>query len=239
MRYLIKFQYDGTKFHGFQRQNDVRSVQKTLEDALSNELGVDIVIKGSGRTDAGVHALMQCAHFDCEKNLEQANIDKINKRLNGDIAINKFKVVSDDFHARHNVKKKTYVYKINNGMYKKEYEGYYYQMRTPLDIKAMKKASKLFEGMHDFHNFVSGYRIDYTSYIYKVDIKKKGDIVLIKFVGVGFYRYMVRHMVGALIDVSKGKVDINVLQNMLENHHLDKKLNVAPADGLYLTKIVF
>ncbi len=239
MRYLIRFSYDGTKFHGFQRQSDVKNVQKTLEDALSKVLGKPIEIKGSGRTDAGVHALMQCAHFDYDDKLTIDIIDKINNALKGEIVINKFKKVNNDFHARHDVKKKTYVYKINNGKYKKEYEGYFYQVKYPIDIKKMKKASKLFVGEHDFHNFVSGFRIDYTTYIYKVSIKKKDDVILIKFVGTGFYRYMVRHLVGALLDVGRGKVDATVIENMLSNPHLDKKLSVVPADGLYLTKIVF
>ena len=239
MRYLIKFSYDGTKFHGFQRQKDAKNVQKTLEDALSKILGKSIEIKGSGRTDAGVHALMQCAHFDYDGKLTIDLIDKINNALKGEIVINKFKKVNIDFHARHDVKKKTYVYKINNGKYKNDYVGYYYQVKYPIDIKKMKKASKLFVGEHDFHNFVSGFRIDYTTYIYEVGIKKKGDIILIKFVGTGFYRYMVRHLVGALLDVGRGKVDATVIENMLSNPNLDKKLSVAPADGLYLTKIVF
>ena len=239
MRYLIKFSYDGTKFHGFQRQKDVKNVQKTLEDALSKILGKPIEIKGSGRTDAGVHALMQCAHFDYDGKLTIDIIDKINNALKGEIVINKFKKINNEFHARHDVKKKTYVYKINNGKYKNDYVGYYYQVKYPIDIKKMKKASKLFEGEHDFHNFVSGFRIDYTTYIYKVSIKKSGDIILIKFVGTGFYRYMVRHLVGALLDVGRGKADATVIENMLSNPHLDKKLSVVPADGLYLTKILF
>ena len=149
------------------------------------------------------------------------------------------KKVGNNFHARHSVKKKTYVYKINNGKYRKDYEGYYFQCKYPLDIRKMRKASKLFIGVHDFHNFVSGFRVDYTTCIYKINIKKHGDIVLMKFVGAGFYRYMVRHLVGALLDVGRGKVDINVIENMLLNGNLNKKLSIVPADGLYLEKIEF
>lgn len=238
MRYLIKFSYDGTKFHGFQRQNDVKNVQGTLENVLSKVLGANILIKGSGRTDAGVHAIMQCAHFDYEGKINNSDIDKINILLNNEIVINKICNVKNDFHARHDVKEKVYVYKINNGKYKKEYEGYYYQIKYDLDIKKMKKASKLLVGTHDFHNFVSGYRNDYTSTIYKIKIKKYKDIINFKFVGIGFYRYMVRHLVGALVDVGRGKVDIHVIENMLDKN-IDKKLSVVPADGLYLEKIKY
>lgn len=237
MRYLIKFSYDGTKFHGFQRQNNVKSVQKTLEDALSKLLGVEIVIKGSGRTDAGVHALGQCAHFDYDGKVTIKEIQKLNEMLREEITIKKVRKVDNEFHARHSVKKKTYVYKINNGRYKDNYEGYYFQVKYPLDIKKMKKASKLFVGVHDFHNFVSGFRVDYTTCIYKINIKKHGDIILMKFIGAGFYRYMVRHLVGALLDVGRGKVNSNVIENMLLNENLNKKLSIVPAAGLYLVGV--
>ena len=238
MRYLIRFSYDGTKFHGFQRQNDVRNVQGTLENVLSNVLKENVLIKGSGRTDAGVHAHDQCAHFDYNSKISFKDIEKINYLLGKDIVINKCVPVKDEFHARYDVKKKMYVYKINNGKYKNEFEGYYYQSKCNYDIKKMKKASKLLIGTHDYHNFVSGYRDDYTSTIYKISIKKRGDIIILKFIGIGFYRYMVRHLVGALLDVGKGKVDVHVIENMLEKN-INKTLSVVPADGLYLEKIWF
>lgn len=238
MRYLIRFSYDGTKFHGFQRQNDVRNVQGTLENVLSNVLKENVLIKGSGRTDAGVHAHDQCAHFNYSDKISFKDIEKINYLLGKDIVINKCVLVNDLFHARYDVKKKMYVYKINNGKYKNEYDGYYYQSKCNYDIKKMKKASKLLIGTHDYHNFVSGYRDDYTSTIYKISIKKRGDIIILKFIGIGFYRYMVRHLVGALLDVGKGKVDVHVIENMLEKD-INKTLSVVPADGLYLEKICF
>ena len=103
----------------------------------------------------------------------------------------------------------------------------------------MKKVSKLFLGTHDFQNFVSGYRDSYLSTIYKIKIKKRNDIIEITFWGVGFFRYMVRHLVGALIDVGRGKVNDEVIIQMLENPGKCKKLSVVPASGLYLEKIVY
>ena len=147
-------------------------------------------------------------------------------------------LVNKKFHARYDVKKKTYVYKINTGKYKSNYNGYYYQIKYDFDIKGMKKASKLLVGTYDYHNFVSGYRDDYTSTIYKIKIKKYGDILTFKFVGIGFYRYMVRHLVGALLDVGKGKIDIHVIENMLDKD-INKTLSVVPAEGLYLEKIEY
>lgn len=239
MRYLIQFSYDGSKFHGFQRQNTVKSVQKSLEDALSKVLNTNIIVKGSGRTDAGVHALYQCAHFDYEKNLTKKDISKINNLLNREIIIKKYKKVNNDFHARHSAKKKIYLYKIITKNYKDKYDGYFYQIKYPLDITIMKKACKLFEGTHDFHNFVSGQRDNYKSHIYKIKITKRKDIIYIKFIAKGFYRYMVRHLAGALIDVGRGKTNFQEIKGMLDNPNINKKLSILPANGLYLVKVKY
>lgn len=239
MRYLIRFSYDGTLFHGFQRQKNVKNVQGLLEQTLSGYFGQDILIKGSGRTDAGVHAKCQCAHFDISKKVTWKDIKSINKILNGEIIINNLKLEDNNFHARHDVKKKTYVYKINVGKYKSNYEGYYYQIKYNLDIKKMREASKVFVGVHDYRNFVSGYRDDYESVIYNIKISKFGNVLTFKFAGAGFYRYMVRHLVGALVDVGKGKVDINTIYGMIDNKEFTKKLCVVPACGLYLTDIKY
>ena len=239
MRYLIKFSYDGTKFHGFQRQNDVKNVQGTLEKVLSDVFESDIVIKGSGRTDAGVHAEAQCAHFDVDKKITKEDINIINRILNEDIVIKNYKLVKNDFHARHDVKYKKYVYKLNIGDFDKLKEGYYYQRKFKLDFSLMKRAMKLFVGTHDFRNFVSGPRIDYTTTIYKAKLKKKGSIVLFEFVGVGFYRYMVRHLVGAILDVGRGKAKVADVERMIDNQKKKKSLSVVPADGLYLVDVKY
>ena len=221
MRYFIEFSYDGTKFHGFQRQKDVKNVQSLLENNLSLYFSKNILIKGSGRTDAGVHALGQCAHFDYEDIITKRDIKNINTLLNNDIKIKKCHLVADSFHARYSVK----------------YEGYYYQIKRKLNYNKMKDVSKLFIGTHDFRNFVSGYRDDYISTIYSISFKKRKDLIKITFVGKGFYRYMVRHLVGALVDVGKDKISKDVIREMLEKTDEFKSLSVAPADGLYLKKI--
>lgn len=239
MRYLIRFSYDGTKFHGFQRQNDVKNVQGTLERVLSDVFESDIVIKGSGRTDAGVHANGQCAHFDIDKKITKEDINIINRILNDEIVIKSYKLVRNDFHARHDVKRKKYIYKLNIGDFDKTKEGYCYQKRLKLDFSLMKRTMNLFVGTHDFRNFVSGPRLDYTTTIYKTKIKRKGDMVLFEFVGIGFYRYMVRHLVGAVIDVGRGKAKVSDVERMIENPLLEKNLSVVPAEGLYLVEVKY
>ena len=238
MRYLIKFSYDGTKFKGFQRQKEYKNVQGTIEKVLSNYFKEDIIIKGSGRTDAKVHALNQGAHFDISKKITKKDINSINKLFNEEIKINNIKLVKDDFHARYNAIEKTYKYKIYIGKDKNK-EGYYYQINYDLDIKKMQDAAKVLIGTHDFQNFVSGYRENYITTIYSIKIRKEKNTIIFTFKGIGFYRYMVRHLVGALIDIGKSKVEKSILINMLNYPKIDKKLNVAPAEGLYLIDIKY
>lgn len=235
MRYLISFSYDGSKFHGFQRQKDVVNVQGTLEEVLSKLLEETIVIKGSGRTDAGVHALMQTAHFDTNKKIDSDFKDILNDEL-GNIIIQKIKRVDDDFHARFSVKEKTYRYIINLDKEKMD-DNYYFTSFVPLNIEAMKQAGKLFIGPYDFHNFVSGDREDYYTEIYKISIKLDKNKIIFEFTGAGFYRYMIRHLVGALYDIGRGKVTNADVKMMLDNPNTPRQLTVMPANGLYLVKV--
>lgn len=239
MRYLIRFSYDGTKFHGFQRQKNVKNVQGTLEKVLSSYFNLPIIIKGSGRTDAGVHAYNQCAHFDIDRKILRKDIKNINDLLNKEIIIKSCKLVSNSFHARYSVKEKTYIYKMNIGKYNEKLEGYYCQSKADYDIKLMKNVAKLFVGTHDFHNFVSGERDDYVSTIFKIKIKRYKDILTFTFKGVGFYRYMVRHLVGALLSVGKHKSTLEDIKNMLAKPDIKQELPVVPAEGLYLAQVKY
>lgn len=236
MRVKIVFSYDGSKFNGFQRQNDKRSVQKEIEDALFKIYNEEILIRGSGRTDAKVHANRQCAHFDVDGSIKDLK-KKLNEALNPDIVIKSLKKTDELFHARFNVKKKEYIYKINLGPYKAALNDYVYQPRYKIDLKLMKEASKVFLGKHDFKNFVSGEKADTSTYIYDIYFTKRFGILEIHFIGAGFYRYMVRNLVGALLEVGKYKVSSEVLQDMLDFPLEPKSLPTAPGEGLYLNKI--
>ena len=237
MKYKLVFSYDGTRFHGFQRQKNVKNVQTTIESVLSFILKEQIVIKGSGRTDAGVHALSQCAHFETSKKISFGFKKKLNDYFEDEIVIKKITKVNDKFHARFSVKEKVYCYKINLGDYKKELEGYCLQLHCKLDLEKMKEAKEVFLGYHDYKNFVSGLREDYHSYIKSIRFKKKKDILIIYFKGIGFYRYMVRNLVGALIDVGKRKVTVEEIKFMLDNPDIKRQLSTANSCGLYLVKV--
>lgn len=240
MRYLIKIGYDGTNFYGFQRLNNLRTVQKELEDALTIINKKNVIIKGAGRTDRGVHAYGQMAHFDLDVNIPAERlVNAINSLIGEDIHIVDCQQVSADFHARFMVKKKEYVYRINLGVYDPLKNNYYWQIPYKLDMKKMEQAAKIFIGGHDFHNFVAGYRENYEAIIYDLKITKKNDILELKFIGKSFYRYMVRGLVGALVDVGKNKATLETIKEMLDEPSKPKQLSVAPPKGLYLMKIEY
>lgn len=235
MKYMMVISYDGSKFHGFQRQKDVRNVQGYLEDNLSKVLNEDIMIKGAGRTDRGVHARYQVIHFETNK-----NICNLKKKLNVilvDLKVKKIKKVDSSFHARHSVKLKTYIYKVD--LSRNRDSNYYALVNYKLNIKKMKNASKLFIGTHNFKNFVSGERLDYTSTIIDIKIIKLNNVLYFKFVGIGFFRYMVRNLVGSLIEIGKGKIDDMVIKEMLLKPEIEKRLPTSSPNGLYLYKIKY
>ena len=239
MRYLIKFGYDGSKFFGFQRLNDDLSVQKALEDALTVINKENVEIKGAGRTDRGVHAYGQCASFDLSINISPKNLrDALNSLVKPNIYIRECINVDESFHARFNVISKQYVYKINLAEFEPLLNDYVYQTEYKLDIEKMKEVAKLFVGVHNFHNFVSGERDNYDCIIYDIDFDIKDEILNITFKGKSFYRYMVRNLVGAMIEVARGKVDIEYIKKML-NTNEEMTIYTAPACGLYLKNIEY
>ena len=240
MRYLITFSYDGSKYSGYQKQLDVNTVQSELEKALTTLNNDTVSVSASGRTDAGVHALNQQAHFDLNINI---TVDKLKMALNSllpkYIYVKKVEEVDPDFHARFNVKQKEYIYKINIGEYNPIEVDYIYQYNKELNIDKMKEAIKLFEGTHNFKSFASAddIRDNYERTIFKTNIDISNNIITISFVGNGFLRYMVRNMVGTLIEIGEGKVlDIN---KILDSQDRTKAGKTAPSQGLYLKEVSY
>ncbi|MGM9834625.1 MAG: tRNA pseudouridine(38-40) synthase TruA [Bacilli bacterium] len=239
MKYLATVAYDGSKFLGFQRLNKGYSVQKSLEGALSVINKESVQVKGAGRTDRGVHAHGQKISFELNFNIPPERLkNAINSLVNDYIHVIDCSVVNNDFHARFSVKTKQYTYKINLGDYDPVMVDYIYQCPYKLDVRKMKKCAKAFKGIHDFHNFVSGSRDNYKAIIYKIKFKKRNNILEITFIGKSFYRYMVRNMIGALIEVGRGKEDIKKIKEMLKTKKA-MSLFTAPSCGLYLDKIEY
>lgn len=240
MKYLISMKYDGSKFYGFQRLNEEPTIQKSLEEALSIINKTPVEIKGAGRTDRKVHALDQKASFDLDIEIDENHLQMaLNSLVKPYIYITKVKIVDDDFHARFNCIKKEYIYKINMGEYNPNKFDYELQINRKLDIKKMKEVAHLFLGIHNFKNFVAGERDNYNCIIYNIDFKIDNEVLEIIFEGKSFYRYMVRNLVGAMLDVEKGKNSLEEIQEALNNPELEHQFSTALPSGLYLNKITY
>jgi tRNA pseudouridine38-40 synthase len=239
MNYVAKVAYDGSKFFGFQRLNDEPSVQKLLEEALSKINKHSVEVKGAGRTDRGVHANGQSISFSLDVDIDIEGLkDGLNSLVAPYVYIRDIKEVDEKFHARFSVLKKTYIYKINLGEYDPKLNDYTYQSKYNLDIDKMKEVAKLYLGVHDFHNFVSGERDNYDCIVYDIKFKKEKNILNIEFKGKSFYRYMVRNLVGMMIEVARGKEEISKVEEML-NSKDEIHGYTAPACGLYLENVEY
>lgn len=240
MRYFIRFSYDGSSFYGFQRQKDKVTVQGEIERALSIISKKQVLIKGAGRTDIGVHALGQCAHFDLEVSIPVERLrNALNRMVSPYILIVECKEVSMDFHARFSVKNKKYIYKINIGNYTPFKYHYCYFYENELNVAKLRECANLFIGEHDFHNFVSGTREHFNGSIENIEIVSSDEEVLIVFTGKSFYRYMIRNLVGAMLDFNEGKCAIILIKRMIEDANFNYQLRCAPARGLYLEGVYY
>lgn len=242
MRYLLTFSYDGSLFFGYQKQKNKRSVQEEIEKVLSKINNSKTVISASGRTDAGVHALNQKAHFDSDKkyNLERLK-HSMNKMLPNDIYIKNIENVSDSFHARFDVVKKEYEYKINIGEYNPLMRNYVYQYNWHLDVDKMREAIKYFIGTHNFKSVTKTMteEKDYVRTIYDASISFDNDNITINFIGSGFMRYMVRNMIGLLIAVGESKIEPNEISSILDKENRIYAKKTAPSEGLYLKNVYY
>ena len=240
MRYKAKISYDGSLYYGFQRLNELPTIQNELEKAVSIINKKETFVKGASRTDKGVHAYGQVIHFNLDYVVP---VDRLMRAMNAilprDIRILEIESVSDDFHARRSALGKKYVYKINLGEYSVFLDRYYLQYPYKLDIEAMRKCSKVFLGVHNFKNFTAGERDNYEAVVKEINFIRNGDYLEIEFVGKSFYRYMVRNMVGAMIDVARGKHILKEVEVLLEKPEKKGKMMKASPNGLYLVCVYY
>lgn len=240
MRYLASISYDGSKFYGFQRLNNKKTVQGELEKVLTHINKTMVLVKGAGRTDRGVHAIDQKIHFDLNIKIDIPHLLlAINSRIDKSIRVNSIEETSNDFHARFDCVQKKYQYIINIGSYDLFIEDYVYNYNAPLNIRKMKEASKYLIGAHSYKIFTSGERENYNSIIYNISFKKKDNLLYITFTGASFYRYMVRNLVGALILAGTGKMPPIGIKEMLESEKNIYNYSTAPANGLYLIEVKY
>ena len=246
MRYFVTFSYDGSKYQGYQKQPRVVTIQGEIEKALKKiNSNKEVSLVSSGRTDAGVHAYNQHAHFDLEKPIPCKKLkDALNSLIPKSIYVLNVKEVSDKMHARFDVKAKEYIYKINMGTYNPIENDYVYQYSRKLDIPEMERALKYLEGTHDFRSFVKidEEKDDYIRTILHTSLirdTKNVNQITISFLGTGFMRYMVRNMVGMLIEIGEGKYKSESIIDVLEAKDRTKAGVCAPACGLYLKDVYY
>ena len=244
-RYQILIEYVGTPYVGWQIQKNGNSIQKTIQLALSKVLGKKIILYGSGRTDAGVHAIEQSAHFDIKNQIQ--NIDRTVKSLNfflnnKMISIIKIKKKNIKFHARHSAKKRIYLYIIQNRLspstINKDRE---WHIRKKLDINLIKKGAKKLVGTHDFSTFRASNCSAKSPIrtINKILIKKSKNQIKLKFKSKSFLKNQVRSMVGCLKYLGEKKWDLIKFKDAINKKDRKEVAPPAPACGLYLEKIIY
>lgn len=201
--------YDGTRYHGFQIQSNAVTVQEVLQQALYELTGESIVIVGSGRTDAGVHARGQVVHFDTNSTIPSERwIPALNAILPDDIVAVHAEKAGDDFHARFDAKEKTYRYLIDNGAVPDVFQRRYaYHMRQPLDVEKMNEAAAFLVGTHDFTSFCSVQTDveDKVRTVLRASVERERRWIQLTVTGNGFLYHMVRIIAGTLIEVGRGK----------------------------------
>ena len=244
MRYLMTFSYDGSKYQGYQKQVKGNTIQDEIETALFKIAGnKKVTIHASGRTDAGVHAMNQKAHFDLEKKDVNLLKHSLNRLLPNDIYIKKIEEVDEDFHARYGVRAKEYIYKLNMGEYNPIEKDYVCQWNQKLDVIEMERALKYLEGTHSFKSFTKPDSTnDYVRSIIQTNvIKDKNNVhqITFVFVGTGFLRYQIRNMVGTLIEIGEGKRKSSDIVDILKAEDRKKAGLRAPACGLYLKDVYY
>jgi len=237
-------EYDGTAYCGWQRQENGLSIQQALEEAIELITGEKVSVIGSGRTDAGVHALNQVAHFKSNSTLPLDNIYRgLNSVLPDDIVIKEMKEVPEDFHALRDVKSKIYVYKICNQRLRPALgRNYFWHVRYPLNMEFMREATKYIIGTHDFSSFCAANTQvkDRVRTILDIDIRKNEEgIIEVDVVAHGFLKYMVRNIVGTLVEIGRGKWEPEEMKRILESK--DRKIAgaTAPAYALFLKEVKY
>ncbi len=242
--FCITIQYQGTRFLGWQIQPQTPTVQQEVETVLTRLTGQPVRIFGAGRTDAGVHALDQHAHFSVATRLNAAALYKgLNALLPDDIVITHVNECDPSFHARFNAIGKYYLYTVYNATTPALWARYFsLHVRHHLDINKMRAAARLFLGTHNFENFSANSGRDDEKFqrtIYDLQIEHTPPFIFFHVLGKSFLYKMVRLMVGTLLDIGRGKVSEDIITQALTSHDPVVPAPVAPANGLIMRKIFY
>lgn len=238
MRLKLLIAYDGTRFLGWQSQAGGNTVQDHLEAAFAGICGERIVVHGSGRTDAGVHAAGQCAHVDVSRTLGDWP-RALNAHLPPEIRVLKCSRARGGFHARFSAIEKTYRYRIWNAAVLSPFElNRAWHFPSRIDVAALKAAARKLTGRHDFASFAASRgkpEVDTVRTVSRIAVKQKGPVLTLTFTGNGFLYKMVRLLTGSMVRVAQGRAEPEWLDRLLARE--TKTSFAAPAEGLYLQKI--
>jgi len=241
-RFRITIEYDGAGFVGWQRQDNGLGVQQALEQAITAFCGESVTVFGAGRTDSGVHALAQVAHFDIDKDLAAYQIcEAMNFHLKGQgVAVLDAAVTDDDFHSRFSALGRSYVYRITNRRAPLALDkGRSWQLRGEIDTETMHEAAQLLIGKHDFTTFrATNCQADSpVRTLRQLDVERRGDDICIHVEARSFLHHQVRNLVGTLMLVGRGKWSPADVAAALAARHRTAGGETAPAYGLYLTGV--
>ena len=238
----LTIQYDGSRYHGWQRQPNGITIQEILEDAIAGVTGEKVTVYGCGRTDAGVHAKAYVCNFFTETRFDASRFKyAINARLPDDIVCFESEEAPESFDSRWS-ERKTYTYLIKNSEFPDAFlNGRVWHNPRPLDVDAMKEGAKAFLGEHDFIGFASsGFTVKTTvREIYSFTVDKKDDIITLSVTGNGFLYNMVRIMVGTLVLCGTGKISPDDIADIVDSCDRSRAGATAPPDGLYLTEVIY
>lgn len=242
MRFKCTVKYDGTLFHGFQAQKELRTIQEEIEKVLLKINKKKTTIYASGRTDSGVHAEAQVFHFDTDILMSEANIkNALNSRLPRDIYISEVEKANDDFHARFSCVAKEYHYYIETGEYDPLLRNYrfFYKYKN-LDVSKMREVAKIFVGRHDFESFTKNHKLtDFEREIFSLEIEEKNTLLIIKFKANGFLHNMVRILAAMLVEAGRYKYSLEDIKYILGQKNRELAPRILPSSGLYLFKVYY
>ena len=243
MNYLLTLKYNGSGYHGWQRQDNAVTVQECVENAVYSLFGERVSVTGCSRTDTGVHANCFKCNFRTEKEIALNKIiSGMNYFLPDDIVVTASEIVDDDFNSRFDCKSKEYIYKIYNGQVRDPFllnTAYFH--KYPLDTELMNEQAKDFIGTFDFSSFCAAGATVKTTVrtVFDAGVERDGDMVVFRVTGDGFLYNMVRIMVGTLIYISEGKIEKGTIPDIIESKNRLRAGKTAAPEGLYLNKVIF
>jgi tRNA pseudouridine38-40 synthase len=240
----LLLEYDGTRYHGWQRQKNALTIQEVLEAALGQLTGEAVSVIGSGRTDAGVHARGQAANFRTASHIPlKAFHEGLNSLLPEDIAVLEAVEAPPEFHARKSARAKTYEYRILNRATRSPLNHHYaWWIERPLDLEAMDRAAQALLGQHDFTAFQasgSGIKNTVREVFSSKWRREREDWLIYAITANGLLRGMVRSLVGTMVEVGRGKFPADHLKQVLESRDRRGAGPTAPAPGLYLVEVIY